>query len=442
MENWKKVSCTSCGREWEITEKDYRDLKACPFCVSEYVFPDEEIIIDSFPNAILKVISSFGISILSEQSKFLSCLLDLAPEYRKEVKIVSRVCTRDIFSEMIRWPSANETTQTASIARMKTILAEEEGLSDEWAEKIIDGFAYAIIPSRRQQNELRTFVQQLNQQKIVPDVPKALQSNNEDAPVGNQNNAFLLFVNPTEPECVMAKKHLDDAGIPFDCIDVVKFPALADHFSAHLTPLLAVSTNGEEKQLQGIESIKKFCAEKDADYNKLPCEGKQSTSDPFLKTVDNVSLNKALHVEMAKEVLLAQNASIPASWTFRGKKDIDLVIVDGCTVSDELFNGCSNLKAVFISSCSRIGKNAFANCDSLRYVFFDGNIAPSLDLLAFDACPLKTLFVYKWGNMLTCKDACERLAKRPEQVMLYNPAADEDLACIVEYARERIGHKW
>lgn len=441
MEKRKNVSCSSCGKEWEINEEDYRELKVCPFCVSEYHFPEETIIVDSFQKAIKKVISSFGIGVLDERSKFLSCLLDYGPEYKKEVKIVSRVCTESVFAEIATWPSIDVAAQTASISKLKTVLIEEEALSAEWADKIINSFSSAIIPEK---HAPLTPVPTSKKPEAAPLIQDSSASSPQEQTASSisyektdEGKVHLLFTSSVDPKSVMAKKLLYDADISFNYIEVEKYPAVAGRFSIHQTPVLLVNYNGrEEQRLQGIESIKEYIRGKSSVDDQVVSSIK-SVSQQYVGTIFNANLKKALGVENGQEVFYTKRANVSADCTFKGRNDIDIVIVDGYAVSEGMFENCSKLKAVYFSYCPQIGKNAFANCKSLRYVVFDGSVAPRLDLWTFDCCPTETKFIFKWDNRLTCKGVCERLARKQEQVVMYNPA-DRDLSCIVEYARKRV----
>ena len=457
MENRKQVTCPSCGKEWEIKEEDYKELKACPFCVSEYIFSEEAIVVDSFPNAILKVISSFGIGVLSDRSRFLSCLLDFAPEYKKEVKIVSRVCTQDTFSEMVRWPSINEAGQTASIARLKTLFIEEEGLSDEWADKIIEGFSYAIISSRRQKNRKPVIEQTQESKTVVHKTQEDTQSNVGPVSVGETGNVYILFISPTDPKCVMAKKYLNDAGVSYKAIDVERYPAVASRYSIRQAPVLVVYKNGiEENRPQGVENIRKFLSSRNRASGHTPSLKEPATPtvkvapNPYTHIVSDTTLNTSLNSPNVCELVWDKKLKVPADETFKGSSDIEFIIVNGRQVENNMFENCSNLKAVYIASCSSIGWNAFSNCKSLKYVILARNADPSVGAYAFDCCP-NAVFYYDADSGIP-HSACKRMARSPKQVASFSSYTLKNrylwsrsdynkysaISGIVEYAEDRI----
>ena len=457
MGNRKNVSCSSCGKEWEIKEEDYKELKACPFCVSEYIFPEETIVVDSFPNAILKVISSFGIGVLSERSRFLSCLLDFAPEYKKEVKIVSRVCTQDTFSEMVRWSSINEAGQTASIARLKTLFVEEEGLSDEWADKIIEGFSYAIIPSRRQKSRKPVIEQTQESKTVVHKTQEYTQSNAAPVSVGETGNVYILFISPTDPKCVMAKKYLDDAGISYKSIDVERYPAVASRYSIRQTPVLVVYKNGiEENRPQGVENIRKYLSSRNwtSDQTPSPKEPGPPTvkvaPNPYTHIVSDTTLNTVLNCPNVCELVWDKKLKVPANETFKGNSDIEFIIINGRRVEKNMFENCSNLKAIYIASCSEIDWNAFSNCKALKYVILSRDANPSVRAYAFDCCP-NAVFYYD-SDSGKGRYACESMARSPKQVSSFSSYTLKNrhlwsrsdynkysvISGIVEFAEDRI----
>lgn len=460
MGNRKNVSCSSCGKEWEIKEEDYKELKACPFCVTEYVFPEEAIVVDSFPNAILRVISSFGISVLSERSRFLSCLLDFAPEYKKEVKIVSRVCTQDTFSEMIKWSSISEAAQKDSIARLKTLFVEEEGLSDEWADRIIEGFSYAIIPSRKQQSRKPVIEQAQASKKAVNITQEDTQLIVEPVVAGETGNAYIFFISSTDPKCVMAKKYLIDAGVSFKSIDVERYSAVASHYSICETPVLVVYKNGiEECRQQGAENIRKYLCSRNQTSDGTPSLAEPVTPtvkkvrNPYAKIVSDTTLNTVLNSPNICELVWNNSLTVPSDVTFQGDTDIEFVIIDARTVKDNMFMDCPNLKAVYIASgrrtCAVIGQNAFHSCKSLEYVVLENDVRPSIGKNAFDDCP-KIRFYCREDNT-SGRNACISIVGSSRVLTFSNYTLERPylwsrdyydkyhtLSALIEYAKNRL----
>ena len=84
----KEFNCKSCNKTWFVKLDMADEVVGCPFCLKELPKP-RAIVVDSFENAVLKIIVDYGAEIVSDRRKFLSYLTDVAFDYRKEIKILS-----------------------------------------------------------------------------------------------------------------------------------------------------------------------------------------------------------------------------------------------------------------------------------------------------------------------------------------------------------------
>ena len=97
----------------------------------------------SFENAINRIFADYGVDTLLQKGRFLSLMMDLAPECRKEVKMVSKSCSQELLSRIAGWAVPTVVIEPEK-ARMYSVLLEEEGLSEVWAEKICSAFYSAL----------------------------------------------------------------------------------------------------------------------------------------------------------------------------------------------------------------------------------------------------------------------------------------------------------
>ena len=67
-----------------------------------------------------------------------------------------------------------------------------------------------------------------------------------------------LFVTKTCPNCKMAAKFLDDAGIVYDKILAEENPDLTNSFGIKQAPTLVVVDGGKTSKFVGVSDIKKY----------------------------------------------------------------------------------------------------------------------------------------------------------------------------------------
>jgi len=149
----KDLICKNCDNKWYVDEELLTQVKFCPFCATEYIHEKEKIIIDSVDKAIYATICEAGIEILLERNRFLAYLNDMASDYRKEIKILSKACEPKILSSVLE---ASKQEYTDAVITMKTVevnLIDDEGMSDKWAQMICEWFLKAIHPTYKKQEK-------------------------------------------------------------------------------------------------------------------------------------------------------------------------------------------------------------------------------------------------------------------------------------------------
>lgn len=140
----KEFQCKSCKREWFVKADQGDAVVACPFCMTKLPVP-RVIIVDSFENAILKVVLDYGINIISDRRKFLSYLTDVAFDFRKEIKILSNACDEKVFSQFFELTTCIRDDALIKIKRIQKHLTDEEGIAEVWATRICKCFIKAIF---------------------------------------------------------------------------------------------------------------------------------------------------------------------------------------------------------------------------------------------------------------------------------------------------------
>jgi len=136
--------CTKCNKKWYVDEHLYKQITCCPFCSCEYIHEKEQITIDSVDRAIYAIINEAGIDVLQDKKRFLAYLNDIAIDFKKEVKIISKACETRILAHISDAASQDYNDATLTMQKVRMSLIEDEGMSDKWADMICDWFFKAI----------------------------------------------------------------------------------------------------------------------------------------------------------------------------------------------------------------------------------------------------------------------------------------------------------
>lgn len=139
----KEFNCKSCNKTWFVKLDVADEVTGCPFCLKELPKP-RVIVVDSFENAVLKVIVDYGVEIVSDRRKFLSYLTDVAFDYRKEIKILSNACDSKVFAQFYDLHTCKLDDAKIKIRQIQQHLVDEEGIAEGWAKRICECFICAI----------------------------------------------------------------------------------------------------------------------------------------------------------------------------------------------------------------------------------------------------------------------------------------------------------
>lgn len=81
----------------------------------------------------------------------------------------------------------------------------------------------------------------------------------QPAPCAEAADGIVLFTTKTCPNCKLAKRFLDEAGIAYSVVDAEEQPQLTRQFSVQQAPTLIVPGDGANSAYTGAGAIKKFC---------------------------------------------------------------------------------------------------------------------------------------------------------------------------------------
>lgn len=135
----KEFVCSSCKESWNVKDEQANKVLCCPFCAFEIPKP-KEIIVTSFETAIQKVINDLTVEVLKNRNQFIAYLMDIGPQFQKEIHIFSKICDNSIFNRLYKLSQLPSDEICLESAKLKEFLINEEGVSDTWSKKIIDSF--------------------------------------------------------------------------------------------------------------------------------------------------------------------------------------------------------------------------------------------------------------------------------------------------------------
>lgn len=130
----KQIKCNACGKNWYIDNGKEGDLKECPFCnvpVRKKIELEEP---ETLGEAIYHVVTQNGLEILSDMGRMAGYLYDIVPGLKKEIRIFEKSFDEKCIARYKEAFEQDLELAKGTLAIMKEIFVEEEGLSDSWAD--------------------------------------------------------------------------------------------------------------------------------------------------------------------------------------------------------------------------------------------------------------------------------------------------------------------
>ena len=143
-----KLVCEACANEWYIEESKKKLLRGCPFCFSPLP-EEEEITVDSFESALLNTAHDLGMECLKDRQRFIGYLLDIAPKYKKEIRIFSNACSADVFLTLHGARKQTREEAAPVFARVQLRMTDDEGIAEQWAQLICTALLNATHPKKK-----------------------------------------------------------------------------------------------------------------------------------------------------------------------------------------------------------------------------------------------------------------------------------------------------
>lgn len=140
----QKVVCTQCGGQWYIDAANSSQMRCCLYCEKPLHQKKEITTLDSLDKIIFKAVSSLGTDAFAQPHQLTGYMMDIAPDYKKEYRILGRTFC-DEYSPLLRDAFTTDMSRAVLlINKLKTLLIDEDGLSESWANVICESYLGAI----------------------------------------------------------------------------------------------------------------------------------------------------------------------------------------------------------------------------------------------------------------------------------------------------------
>lgn len=140
----KKITCRKCSKTWYVDDQNLSSLVVCPYCAVSILEKRTITTADSLDKAIYLAFQGLGESALSSPTRIASYIADIAPEMKKEVRILSHSFREEYFIFVRNAFGSDMNTAEKEINKLIQLLMDEEGLSESWASQLGDGYLGAI----------------------------------------------------------------------------------------------------------------------------------------------------------------------------------------------------------------------------------------------------------------------------------------------------------
>ncbi|MEE0913157.1 MAG: tetratricopeptide repeat protein [Ruminococcus sp.] len=140
----KKLTCKQCNEHWYVDDESVTKQKRCPYCEAE-LRKKGQMSLDTFAKTLYYITEKYGVDILYNSAKLLGYLMDIAPNYKKEIKIFKKSITVENTYLLQKLFNDNYSDKKDIIVKLRYLLIEEEGLSEQWADMICDSVYQVYI---------------------------------------------------------------------------------------------------------------------------------------------------------------------------------------------------------------------------------------------------------------------------------------------------------
>ena len=140
----QKIVCNQCGGKWYIDNADITQMRCCLYCQNPVRQKKEITTLDTLDKVIFKAVSSLGMDVLSQPRQLAGYMMDIAPEFKKELRILTRALSDEYYTIVRDAFSKDIASAELLISKLRTLLIEDDGLSESWADILCNSYMGAI----------------------------------------------------------------------------------------------------------------------------------------------------------------------------------------------------------------------------------------------------------------------------------------------------------
>ena len=139
------MKCNNCGSVWKVSPKISFPETKCPFCGS--LLLSEKKTFETLEDVLVEIRDSYGMRILGDENKLIAYFVDLAPQLRKQMRLISDFVKMDGPARIMEIRDDSFDDQCSCISRLVKEMNEEFFL-DGKACRMICGAFYFVVTGR------------------------------------------------------------------------------------------------------------------------------------------------------------------------------------------------------------------------------------------------------------------------------------------------------
>ncbi|MGM9773078.1 MAG: hypothetical protein ACI3YU_10620 [Segatella copri] len=140
----QKIVCNQCGGKWYVDNADITQMKCCLYCQKPLRQKKEITTLDTLDKVIFKAVSSLGMDALSQPRQLAGYMMDIAPEFKRELRILTRTLSDEYYTIVRDAFTKDIASAELLISKLRTLLIEDDGLSESWADVLCNSYMGAI----------------------------------------------------------------------------------------------------------------------------------------------------------------------------------------------------------------------------------------------------------------------------------------------------------
>ena len=136
------MKCNKCGSEWKVNPSISFSETKCPFCGSPLASEKKKF--ETLEDVLVEIRDSYGMRILGDENKLIAYFVDLAPQLRKQMRLISDFVKIDGPARITEIQNDSFDDQYSCISRLIKEMNEEFFLDEKACRMICGAFYFAV----------------------------------------------------------------------------------------------------------------------------------------------------------------------------------------------------------------------------------------------------------------------------------------------------------